>query len=269
VTITETTRGPGRPASSALELETQRLRRCTDLAVAILAELRRQGRGYESERQLREWLSASGVAFSSGDVDAALSLLAGAGLLVRANAALGQPRPGVLAELADRPAPESARTRLVRLVTEVSRPGNGRSGRPTADEIRERLHAADIDVEMSELDDVLMRMVDVGLMKRWRRSDASPICYVPSGFRPWDAFDDLGSSICRVLDQRSEIGFTSEEQLAGWLRAAGIDWDEGALPIAIGHLLRTGVLQSPRPDHWERPGEERPTWYVPPRIYSG
>jgi hypothetical protein len=65
------------------------------------------------------------------------------------------------------------------------------------------------------------------------------------------------------------IGFTSEEQLTGWLDDAGIGYDEGQLGLAIAHLMRIGRLQTPRADQWERPGEARPTWLNEPPVHAG
>jgi hypothetical protein len=263
------TRGPGRPPATADEAESAALHRVASLAFHILQVLRAEGRGrYHSERQLRKFLSDSDIAFTSSDLDPALSLLAATGRLVRPHTGLGTPRSGWLPSEADRPAPEPARSALARLVFEVAGPGNGRSVRPTFDEIRQRLYDADVEVSDSELTDLLERLADVGYLKLVRRQWGHPLRYVKSGLPAWNWIDELESDIAKTVKDHSELGYTDLEELKLWLEAAGVSYDEELLGPAILHLMNIGRLQTPRADHWEGPGP-RPTWYVEPTVHVG
>ena len=81
-----------------LELqEAQSLQRVASLAASIMVSSRKQGRGvWESERELRGWLSADGVEFSNNDVAAALALLEATKRIGRTPAKANAPRCGWL-----------------------------------------------------------------------------------------------------------------------------------------------------------------------------
>jgi len=80
-------------------------------------------------------LASDGVAFSSADVQHALSLLSSVGAITRPAAGLGQPRAGWIATEADKPVEVSPELRLGRLVISVAQGGNGRENRATNEEI--------------------------------------------------------------------------------------------------------------------------------------
>ena len=212
VTVTGTvpTRGPGRPVSTPTELESEHLHRIADLAIAILACLRRDNRSrYESERQLRAWLTAE-IQFSSNDIDPALSLLAATGAILRPQAGLGHPRPGYLPGFGpEAPQELPARVKLGRLVLECIR------GRSTVAEIAGRLEAADEDVPPEVLAEILQRLTDCGRIAMVQRQPAYPMRYV-SRAGTYDLTDDLESSICGVpVVARSSASLTKINCAAG------------------------------------------------------
>jgi hypothetical protein len=96
--VTATTkRAPGRPKTPLDVAESQAIHRVADLAVNIMQTLRQPNRGkYSSERELRDWLSDSGVRWSAADFSPALWLLADTGRVRRApvDSSTGQPRGG-------------------------------------------------------------------------------------------------------------------------------------------------------------------------------
>jgi hypothetical protein len=254
-------RPPGRPASTPEQLEAQSLHRVAELAIAILKCLRTDGRGrYASEKQLRAYLTADGVQFSSNDLAPALSLLAATGALVRPETGLGQPRPGWLRTEADSAASVPPRVRLARLVVEVCR------GWSTAPELAERLAEIDEEVDTETFEDILQRLVDCGLMKQSQRQSSYSMQYKASSRWQFGETDLLESDICAVLRGRDELGFEDEDQLKGWLREAGIDdFDDTQFDLALGHLLQIGRLQQPRV--WER-NSIRPTWLVDAKPFT-
>lgn len=80
-----TKRAPGRPKTPLDVAEAQALHRIADLAVNIMQQLRKPNRGmYLSEREIKDWLSNSGIRFTNSDFSPALWLLADTGRLRRA-----------------------------------------------------------------------------------------------------------------------------------------------------------------------------------------
>jgi hypothetical protein len=252
----------GRPSTDPLQ-------RAADLARSVLTVMGKDGRGkYSSERELKQWLSEE-VQFSNEDLGPALSLLSSAGLLIRDDAGLGQPRPGRLPG-DDKPAELPETIRLARTVVEVCRPGlPGRGERATRAEIKERLDLADVEISEERLSEIIRRLVDCGQLKQAQRSQAAPINYAVSSSWDYDSVDDLEARVCAVLRGRTEIGYEDEAQLKQWLEADGIGgFSEREFGQALDHLHRIGHLQSPRADHWQGPGP-RPTWLVEPVPYIG
>ena len=89
----------GRPKTPRDEADQQAIDRIATLAKQVLTTLRQPGRGsrYDSERQLRKWLTDDGIQHSTSDIGPALTLLESAGLLVRPEVSKNMPRPGRLA----------------------------------------------------------------------------------------------------------------------------------------------------------------------------
>jgi hypothetical protein len=236
----------GRPAASPEQLEIERLHRCADLAASVLAALRTDGRHgrYGQHQQLKSFLAEDGVSFSNGDLQVALAMLEAAKLLVREPSALGQPRPGQLAETADKEPPIPESVRLGRLVIEVARPGGGRGPRCTRDEIAQRLIDADEDVDAATLTETLTRLVDCGRLHQAKQYDSGPISYaLSSEIWAYEEVDDLEASIGAVMKSRTEEGYEDETELVQWLDQAGVPYGEKQLAMALGHLWRLGRLR--------------------------
>jgi hypothetical protein len=270
VTATDTrpsvSRPPGRPAMDLDELESANFHRIATLSCTVLRVLRAGGRGkYSSERELRAILAEEGIAYSTADLAPALALAEAVGALVRPPTGLAQPRPGWLPTVADRSAVEPERLRLCRLVQECVRSGKYL---PDQAEIAERIAAADEHVP--DLAMILQRLVDSGRLRKKQMSESYPVRYASSGAGVFDETDDVAASICQVLRSRTEIGFTSDGQLAGWMleQFPGEDFDERRLQLAIGQLLRIGRLASPRIGSWQGAGPQ-PTWLIEPVPYRG
>ena len=70
--------------------------------------------------------------------------------------------------------------------------------------------------------------------------------YVSSGRHSFDETDDLAASISAVLRGRDELGYTSDDELKGWLTDAGIEFDEAQFNLAVGQLERLGRARLPR-----------------------
>ena len=82
-----TTATVGRPRTPLDVAEAQALARIASLAAQILSTLRQPGRGvYDSERQLRSWLSDDGVTHTAADIVPALALLEACGHIGRSSA---------------------------------------------------------------------------------------------------------------------------------------------------------------------------------------
>jgi hypothetical protein len=81
VTATST-RAPGRPANSPIELESDRITRIGALAISVLKCMWDPTRSrYRSERELRGWLAEDQIQHTTEDVKPALALLGVAGCL--------------------------------------------------------------------------------------------------------------------------------------------------------------------------------------------
>jgi hypothetical protein len=256
---------------TAVQLESAGMHRVAALAEQILKVMRADaGRhAFDSARQVKDWLTDSKIGFSNGDVGVALGLLHLQGLIEWPPTGLGQPRPGSL--------PDTAGARLeppvigqAKLVTEVCRAGNGRSNRASRQDIVERLAEADESISDEDLDLVLSYLTDTGHFGLVRRGDSAPLEYAEGSVHEFDVIDLVAGQICQVVKARDEVGFTSEDELLGWMGEANISIsdDRTTFNRALDGLLRTGRLQTPRPNEWTRSGE-RPTWYVPVKPFSG
>ena len=72
-----------------------------------------------------------------------------------------------------------------------------------------------------------------------------------------------------MLRSRLELGYEDLDQLRGWLQQAGVTVDDDRqFDGAIADLLRSGRLQMPRAETWERK-EPRPTRLVDAQPFSG
>ena len=58
--------------------------------------------------------------------------------------------------------------------------------------------------------------------------------------------DRLWPSISAVRRGRDELGYTSDDELKGWLTDAGIEFDEAQFNLAVGQLERLGRARLPR-----------------------
>jgi hypothetical protein len=88
---------PGRPRSPLEVADARELARIAGLAASVLSSIRRPGRGvWESERDLRSWLAADEVSFTSSDLAPALGLLEATGKIGRHAARANTPRAGWL-----------------------------------------------------------------------------------------------------------------------------------------------------------------------------
>jgi hypothetical protein len=259
-----TARPPGRPASTPGEV----LHRIATLAACVLACMGQAGRSrYESERQLRGWLSDDGVQFTAADIGPALTLLASTGQLVRPETGLGQPRPAWLPTPADAVPALPPRIRLARLIVNCSRPDD-KGNRATSELIAERIAAADELVPHLDLQDMLSRLVDCGQLLKVAAGPGYPVGYVSSG-SGWevDAVDLLESDIVACLRKHEDAAFTDEDELLQWLEAEGVtDVDPRAFGLALGHLSRIGRLQTVRPEEWTSKGP-RPTWLSEAKVH--
>ena len=125
--------------------------------------------------------------------------------------------------------------------------------------------------ERRELQAALQRLVDVGLLLQTRPAYGHLIRYLASVKHEFDDSCWHESEVCRVMRDRTELGYEDEDQLRAWLEAAGVMWDERMLDLAIANLERVGKvgarLETPRPDTWEGPGP-RLTWVVDPPIHQ-
>jgi hypothetical protein len=102
-TTTKAKASVGRPKTAKDIAERTELVRIANLAGSILISLRQSGRGmYDSERQLKQWLTEDGVQFTTGDIAHALVLLESKGYIQRATVKPNTPRPGWLATAAER-----------------------------------------------------------------------------------------------------------------------------------------------------------------------
>jgi hypothetical protein len=100
-TATKAKASVGRPKSPKDVAERTELVRIANLASSILISLRRSGRGmYDSERQLKQWLTEDGVQFTTGDIAHALVLLESKGHIQRATVKPNASRTGWLATAA-------------------------------------------------------------------------------------------------------------------------------------------------------------------------
>lgn len=73
-----------RPKATPEVAEAQALARIAELAASIANTLRQPDRGrYNSERQLRSWLTTAEVQFTVADIAPALALLEATGRLIR------------------------------------------------------------------------------------------------------------------------------------------------------------------------------------------
>ena len=107
-TDTDTKPKAGRPKSPLDVADARELARIAALAASVIVCLRKSGRGtFESERELRRWLSDDEVQFSASDLAPALALLEVTGKIGRHAAKPNMPRAGWLVVNGNGPAPEA------------------------------------------------------------------------------------------------------------------------------------------------------------------
>jgi hypothetical protein len=108
-----------RPKTDPVLAEREALIRIAELAASIASTLRQPDRGrYNSERQLRSWLTDDGVQLTVADIAPSLALLEATQRLIRPEVGRGTPRPGWLPEHA----PEAVED------APEPRPGSSREG---------------------------------------------------------------------------------------------------------------------------------------------
>jgi hypothetical protein len=104
--VSTATRLPvGRPPRPTDLADRAAVERIASLAKAVMVAVRKPGRGvWDSERQLRQWLSDSEIQFSASDLAIALNLLEGIGLIQRATVKPNAARAGWLVTAVDKAA---------------------------------------------------------------------------------------------------------------------------------------------------------------------
>jgi hypothetical protein len=271
----------GRPKTPLDESDRLALARIASLAAAIMSSLRTPGRGrYDSERQVREWLSEDGVSYSTADLEPALDLLESTKRLNRPAVKPNASRPGCLAagaeiwsemvpDEAEKVAEEQHRHALAKAALRVMEIGHAKSGnRWTIEELSERLAESGVSHTQYDLAQALSRLDDSGHLVRSQRQPYSvyPQHLVRKSIRPYDKYDVLAADLCAVLKRRDER-FESEDQLQGWLDEDKVDWNPDDLATALDHLERIGRLRRPRVDQL-RSDSTLAAIYVPPRIFN-
>lgn len=281
VGVSAETKAPGRPKTPLDESDRLDLARIASLAAAIMSALRTPGRGrYDSELQLREWLSEDGVSYTTADLGPALDLLSSTKRLKRQAVKPNASQPGWLAtgaeiwsemvpEEAEEAAEEQHRHALAKAVLQVMEVGDARSGnRWTVEELTERLTESGVPHTADDLAQALSRLEDSGHLMRAQRQPYSvhPQHLVRKSIRPYDKYDVLAADLCAVLQRRDER-FESEDQLRSWLDEDKVDWTPDDLATALDHLERIGRLRRPRAAQW-RSDSTLAAIYVPPRIFN-
>jgi hypothetical protein len=281
VGVSSETEASGRPKTPLDESDRLDLAGIASLAAAIMRTLRTPGRGrYDSELQLREWLSEDGVSYTTADLGPALDLLASTKRLKRPAVKPNASQPGWLAtgaeiwsemvpEEAEEAADEQHRHALAKPVLQVMEVGDARSGnRWTVEELSERLTGSGVSHSAGDLAQALSRLEDSGHLMRAQRQPYSvhPQHLVRKSIRPYDKYDVLAADVCAVLKRRHER-FESEDQLQSWLDEDKVDWKPDDLATALDHLERIGRLRRPRADQ-RRSDSTLAAIYVPPRIFN-
>lgn len=281
VGVSSETEASGRPKTPLDESDRLDLAGIASLAAAIMSTLRTPGRGrYDSELQLREWLSEDGVSYTTADLGPALDLLASTKRLKRPAVEPNASQPGWLAtgaeiwsemvpEEAEEAADEQHRHALAKPVLQVMEVGDARSGnRWTVEELSERLTGSGVSHSAGDLAQALSRLEDSGHLMRAQRQPYSvhPQHLVRKSIRPYDKYDVLAADVCAVLKRRHER-FESEDQLQSWLDEDKVDWKPDDLATALDHLERIGRLRRPRADQ-RRSDSTLAAIYVPPRIFN-
>jgi hypothetical protein len=242
-----------------------------------MSSLRTPGRGrYDSELQLREWLSEDGVSYTTADLGPALDLLDSTKRLKRPAVKPNASQPGWLAtgaeiwsEMVPEEAEEQHRYALAKAVLQVMEVDHARSGnRWTVEELSERLTESGVSHTADDLAQALSRLEDSGHLMRAQRQPYSvhPQHLVRKSIRPYDKYDVLAAAVCAVLKRHDER-FDSEDQLQGWLDEDEVDWNPDDLATALDHLERIGRLRRPRADQWGS-DSTLAAIYVPPRIFN-
>jgi hypothetical protein len=281
VGVSTETKAPGRPKTPLDELDRLALASIASLAAAIMSTLRTPGRGrYDSELQLREWLSEDGVSYTTADLGPALDLLDCTKRLKRPAVKPIASQAGWLAngaeiwsemvpEEAEEAAEELHRHALAKAVLQVMEVGDARSGnRWTVEELSERLTGSGVSHTADDLAQALSRLEDSGHLMRAQRQPYSvyPQHLVRKSIRPYDKYDVLAADACAVLKRRDER-FESEDQLQSWLDEDKVDWNPDDLATALDHLERIGRLRRPRADQWSS-DSALATIYIPTRIFN-
>jgi hypothetical protein len=281
VGVSTQTKTPGRPRTPLDESDRLALAGIASLAASIMSSLRTPGRGrYDSELQLREWLSEDGVSYTTADLGPALDLLDSTNRLERPAVKPNASQPGWLAtgaeiwsEMvpgeAEEAAEEQHRHALAKAVLQVMEVGHALSGnRWTVEELSERLTGSGVSHTADDLAQALSRLEDSGHLMRAQRQPYSvhPQHLVRKSIRPYDKYDVLAAAVCAVLKRRDER-FDSEDQLQGWLDEDKVDWNRDDLATALDHLERIGRLRRPRADQWGS-DSTLAAIYVPPRIFN-
>jgi hypothetical protein len=246
-----------------------------------MSSLRTPGRGrYDSELQLREWLSEDGVSYTTADLGPALDLLDSTKRLKRPAVKPNASQPGWLAtgaqiwsemvpEEAEEAAEEQHRHALAKAVLQVMEVGHARSGnRWTVKELSERLTESGVSQTADDLGQALSRLEDSGHLMRAQRQPYSVHAQhlVRKTIRPYDKYDVLAPDVCAVLKRRDER-FDSEDQLQSWLDEDKVEWNPDDLATALDHLERIGRLRCLRADQWGS-DSTLASIYVPPRIFN-
>jgi hypothetical protein len=140
-------------------------------------------------------------------------------------------------------------------------PGNGRTNRCARDELSPRLDADGITYDAHELDEVLIRLEDVGRVVR-----VHPQLLVLSGDHHFDSTDVLAADVCAVIKRRGDR-FESDEELVQWLETDRVPFTPGSLSTALHQLTSIGRIKRNVADQWNSE-QPLPGMYVEPRIRS-
>ena len=250
------------------------LSRIATLAHHVMIALRQPGRGvYESERQLRGFLTQDGYEFANDDLGPALTLLEATGRIGRSAAKKNVARRGWLitsvetssdgsegpadvepteavaavetavakaVDAAPEPVADSSEAQtfaLAKAVIRALQTGNGRSNRCKVDELPERLAEDGVAFDPAEVDEVLTGLGDCGQIMRVQRQPYSVYAQVlvVNGRHPLDQTDLLAASVCSSVKRRGDR-FESDDQLTSWLDEDNVRYDSGSLTAALRQL---------------------------------
>lgn len=243
-----------RPRTDPVVAEREALKRVAELASHVMVSLRRPGRGkWDSEHQLRSWLTADGVTFTVADIAPALTLLEATKRIVRGEVKPKAPRPGWLARDAElwAAAELSDRARVASLIDVIIRVlGQGGQCQST-DELQDRLVAAGYVHDPADLPAALERLVDSGRMVRPEGRLVMRTTRAFHASEPFSRIDDVAADVVACTRRRGTDQFDSDVQLVGWLTEDGVTFTAAELGEALLQLQGARLLVRPvEEDRW-------------------